>query len=209
MCSEVNSLKTLCSIEEANTFFVDNNIDLLFFDIDLDKENRLYYINKFSEKSSHMILISSQLEFALEVHIYDVIDFIIKPVTDKKLKNSLFKLNGGKRVPFRLIPVKVDQEVFYLSVNNILYFEIKNKDTKIFCKNNKIYETKMALNRYEKIFLPFFIRCHKSFVVNIKEIENIEIESGGIYFAKISNGETLPVGRSFYKRLKKILYNFN
>ena len=200
---QIESIKILSSLEEADIFFLENYIDLLFLDIDLKGKNGLHYLDNFLKKSFHTIVVSGKIEFALKAFEYAVNDFIPKPVTAKRLKNSLGRLSEDTVMPLTSIPVKVNKNIQYIPMNNILYLETKNKETKIFCKNRETYKTQISLSSFEKKLSTNFMRCHKSFIINTKETKNIEIESSGIYYAKISNGESLPVGRSYYQSLKK------
>ncbi|MDH5721577.1 MAG: LytTR family DNA-binding domain-containing protein [Spirochaetia bacterium] len=199
----LTSLKILSSLEEAEIFFQENYIDLLLLDINLQGENGLHYLDRFLERTFHTIIVSGELDYALEAYKYAVIDFIPKPVTSKRLAESIERIYPEKKFSLSAIPVKQENKVYFLKDTSILYIESQKGMTKIFCKEDKEYTTRTTLNSLEEKLSSVFLRVHKSFIVNIKEVENIESESGGNYYAKVTNGETLPIGRSFYTKLKE------
>jgi len=199
----LTSLKILSSLEEAEIFFQENYIDLLLLDINLQGENGLHYLDRFLERTFHTIIVSGEVDYALEAYKYAVIDFIPKPVTSKRLAESIERIYPEKKFSLSGIPVKQENKVYFLKDTSILYIESKKGMTKIFCKEDKEYTTRTTLNSLEEKLSSVFSRVHKSFIINIKEIENIESESGGNYYAKVTNGETLPIGRSFYTKLKE------
>lgn len=47
-----------------------------------------------------------------------------------------------------------------------------------------------------------FIRCHKSFIVNVEYIESFNKS-----ICTLKNGSLIPLGRKYYKEFKKIMYN--
>ncbi|MCB0748970.1 MAG: LytTR family transcriptional regulator DNA-binding domain-containing protein, partial [Ignavibacteriae bacterium] len=50
-----------------------------------------------------------------------------------------------------------------------------------------------------------FIRIHRSYIVNINEVKQVELFEKESYKVKLKNGETLPVSRSGYNKIKEIL----
>lgn len=55
---------------------------------------------------------------------------------------------------------------------------------------------------YEKIEPMGFIRCHKSFIVNIDYIESFNKA-----ICTLKNKVNVPLGRQYYKNFKKVIYN--
>lgn len=76
--------------------------------------------------------------------------------------------------------------------------EVINKRDKFVLLENKIYETKMTMDKIEKELKNHnFYRCHKSFLVNINYVENIKQ-----YVAILDNKEEILVSRHRFKDFK-------
>lgn len=52
-----------------------------------------------------------------------------------------------------------------------------------------------------------FIRIHRSYIVKIKEIKQIELLEKESYQVKLKEGKSLPVSKTGYAKLKEVLAN--
>ena len=95
-----------------------------------------------------------------------------KPITLSRLEdttNRLFEdING---LPKRYI--KIDSKNTIIDENTIEY--IKRDGMKlVFHSNNRDYETYSSFNKIQGNLPDNFIRCHKSFIVNINLIKDVD-----------------------------------
>jgi two-component system LytT family response regulator len=86
-----------------------------------------------------------------------------------------------------------------------MYIEAWDDYVKIHCEDN-VYVKKKTLSFYESCLNKnVFVRCHRSFLVNITQISAIDHPSGDQWELRLKNGFHLPVSRQGYARLKALL----
>lgn len=86
--------------------------------------------------------------------------------------------------------------------SKILYFESKKK--KIYaCTAQCRYAFYGTLNQLEEEYGEHFIRCHRSFMVNRKKIEQIKLSENHLM---LEREVKIPLSRSYKKSVKKYFY---
>ena len=53
---------------------------------------------------------------------------------------------------------------------------------------------------------PMIVRCHRAFLVNLTQVEQVVIKSGTMKLVIKHSGESIPVSRSNMQRVKDSLY---
>lgn len=95
-----------------------------------------------------------------------------------------------------------DNKEYFLSINNILFFEAI--DSKTYAHTNKnVYTTKHRLYELENILPGYFIRISKSAIINSNRILSINRNLTGpglIHFS--SSHKQINVSRQYYKKLR-------
>lgn len=102
------------------------------------------------------------------------------------------------------IPVIRDGATVLCKFSAIYYFESVDKKTFVYTKDN-CYETKYRLYEIEEIAYPYFARCSKAMIVNLKKIRQVSSELGARMNAELLNGENLVIARSYVKDIKRRL----
>ncbi len=64
-----------------------------------------------------------------------------------------------------------------------------------------------TMKRLEQILPAYFFRTHRSYFVNLNEIESFCHVSGGTYELSLKDGTVLPLSRSKYKSLYGLFHN--
>ncbi|MGL4909648.1 MAG: LytTR family DNA-binding domain-containing protein, partial [Cetobacterium sp.] len=102
--------------------------------------------------------------------------------------------------------VNLDSKMFVLSTNDILYIEADEKETHIFTENG-MYSSKMKISQLESVLTDnLFFRCHRSYIVNIDKIVEVEPWFNSTYILKVTNSSfKIAVSRNKVKELKEIL----
>ncbi len=193
---------------DAKDVIYKSDIDLLLIDLNLKGENGFEVLKVFlaNSESSRVIIVTDHLEKAVQAFEYGVLDFVPKPIT----KNRLIKaLNRFKRyahtnkVSIKYFTVKKRHRLIKIIEDDLLYFEGYGHYSKMHLKDGRIEVYDKPLIILESLLGDSFERVHKSYIVKMAALESLSIYPGGKYELILINGDTVPVGRKQYKKLKK------
>ncbi len=104
-----------------------------------------------------------------------------------------------------VVTVNVDDGWIPIPYDDILYIEAKNRKTHIVGKNDDGTHKK-SLNEFD-FFLPRdrFIRCHRSFIINIHHIDAIYPNTHSTFDLKMKDGMMIPVSQTHSSYFRKLL----
>lgn len=198
-CPHLELLNTFDGPVQALAEIQNTQVDLLILDIEMPKMTGLELIASLST-NPFVILVSSKKEYALEAFDYDVIDYLTKPPALPRFLKAVDKvLLRIKNSPIQTdeIFVKVDSQLVKFSLDEFYFFEAFGDYVKAHTKD-KFHVIKKTLSSIEEA-LPVgeFQRIHRSYIVRLDKIVNIE--SSTIEIKK----QILPISGSY----KEVLMN--
>lgn len=99
----------------------------------------------------------------------------------------------------------LDGKICKIRLADICYFEAV--DEKLFAYTvEQIYDVKMRLYEVEHAFCNYhFIRCSKSVVLNIMQLDGISPTLNGRFYAHMKNQEKIIISRQYVKELKRVI----
>tara|TARA_B100000795_G_C22771604_1_gene428127 strand:+ start:71 stop:781 length:711 start_codon:yes stop_codon:yes gene_type:complete len=215
LCNEIKSLKVLEDFPnaiQAIKYLNKNQVDLIFLDIHMPDFNGLDFIRSLKNPPK-IILITSDPNFAIEAFEYDfIIDYLLKPLEFNRFKKAIEKANLKE---LNAISTKINTSIgkeiendFYISIDrrlikidlpSIYLIEAKGDYIKIKTET-KDYIVHSTLKKIEeKLPDSIFLKIHRSFIINIKKI--IDIEDNSVLIKK----DVIPVSRSKRPELMKRL----
>ncbi len=155
----------------------DNVVDLIFLDINMPKLSGLDFIKNFDVKSQ-IIFTTAYPEFAVDAFEYNAADYLVKPISFNRFLKSIEKirhiLNSQNSFTEReWLIIKENKRIYNLKLSNILYLQAFGDYVKIIT-NSKSYLTKDTLSGIQSLLSKKFIKCHRSYIVNLDEIKYIE-----------------------------------
>ncbi|MBX2914991.1 MAG: response regulator transcription factor [Cyclobacteriaceae bacterium] len=166
---------------EAIEYLKTETVDLIFLDMEMPGLSGLQFLDVLTQKPS-IIIVSGEQKYALDAFRYSVADYLLKPVTDYgRFMQAVLKVQGLKETQAKKetpensqLFVKVDSLLQSLAIESILWLEANSDYVKIHTdkKTMMVLSTMKALE--EKLPPDQFVRVHRSFIVNIKHIENID-----------------------------------
>ena len=217
--SSLNLIKKCSNAMEAMEAIQENNIDLLFLDINMPKINGLSFLRGL--KNPPMVIITTAYrEYALEGYELDVIDYLKKPFSferffsaankaiDKakskheKPESFVLKSEVLQQIDESFIFIKSEKITYKIDYKDILYIESVGDYVKIIT-NEKVVMAYQSLKHMEDM-LPEknFPRVHKSFMISISKVNNIE---GNM----IRIGDTtIPIGRTYKNDFMELVNSF-
>lgn len=86
---------------------------------------------------------------------------------------------------------------------SVYYFEAVGE--RVFaCTKDRVYEVRLRLYEAEEAYgACHFIRCSKSILLNLMQLESISPALNGRFFAHMKNGETVMISRAYVPKLKE------
>ena len=192
------------AIEAMSVLTKTNNIQLIFLDIEMPIMNGMELLQSF-DTHPQIILMTSHKDYALEAFEYNVTDYLLKPVTYSRYLKAVKKAaekdreNSVVAAPSTEdIFIKVDSSLIKLSLKDILWIEAMGDYVSINTAEKR-YMVYSTMKRIEEKLPEIFMRVHRSYIVNLNRINNIDD-----YFITI-NKKILSVSRNYKEALMQRL----
>lgn len=101
----------------------------------------------------------------------------------------------------------LDGKLCNIRLEDICYFEAV--DEKLFaCTSDHVYDVKMRLYEVESAYkYCHFIRCSKSVVINLMQLDGISPTLNGRFYAHMKNKEKVVISRQYVKEIRKVMTN--
>lgn len=196
---------------EAAEIMSQQPIDLLFMDIQMPKITGIEFLKSVTHPPK-VILTTAYREYALEGFELNVVDYLLKPITFErffKAVNKYFELTSTSIPVTKEIPTISASELEHIYVNinkknvkvlfkDVLYIESLKDYIKIVTEKENLV-TKDKISDFEQKTPSFFLRIHRSFIVNTRNITAFtsnDVEMGG---------KEIPIGVSYKSEVFKIL----
>ncbi|HCY41827.1 MAG TPA: DNA-binding response regulator [Prolixibacteraceae bacterium] len=201
---ELNLVAEFPNAIQAIKFLNHNPIDLIFLDIHMPDFTGLDFIQTLKSPPK-IILTTSDRNFAIEAFEYDcIVDYLTKPLSqerfDKAVKKALLfnfnikaansKIQVNSTNPSTELFVNIDRRLVKIEFDGILFIESKGDYIQINTekKNITVHSTIKKL----KVKLPpeLFVQVHRSYIINIKKI--VDIEDSSVLIGKT----VIPISRA-------------
>lgn len=182
------------------------DVDILLLDIKMDNINGMDVARKIRQSGNKMeiIFITSLIDYVQDGYEVKAYRYLLKPINLEELKKHLLTcIKEIKLNKKHYIIIKNKSNTYKINSNEITYIEVQKKDMLIHTIN-KDFEVRYSLEKIERdLNLDQFVRCHKSFIVNLNYVENIKPN-----IAILESGEEIPVSRYRYKDVKTKFLKF-
>ena len=196
------SFKTTKENELIN-YINNNSVDVLVLDIQLSsKSTGLDIANKVREhnKNCYIIFTTAHSEFVFLAYQCKTFDYLCKPITKERLEETILRLYEDIKGETRSNKyIKIDNKNTIINEDEIQY--IKRDGMKlVFHTPTRNYEAYSSFAKLQKQLPKNFIRCHKSFIANINNINKLEPISNLVYF---KNNSTCEIGPKYKEDFMK------
>lgn len=195
------------STEAATKVINKEKIDLLFLDINMPGRSGLDFL-EIPSKLPLVILVTAYPEYALVSYEFDVVDYLVKPVSLERFVKAMAKVESlliSKKPVTNKVSgedhffIRADgrhEKIFY---HEVLYLEALLNYIRIVTLH-KSYITYSSLKSIEEKFPEDqFVRIHKSFIISISKVS--AIEGNKVYIGT----KELPISRSLKESIHKLL----
>jgi len=183
----------------------DNQIDILFLDINMPQINGIEF-SKMVPASTRVIFTTAYDQYAVEGFRLNALDYLLKPINYPDFLQAAnkalewFKLTDTGQSSTSIF-IKSGYRMEKLYFDNILYIENQKDYVKFHLEDQKepISSLMSMQSLEEKLPSKIFMRVHRSFIVNLEKIKTIERNC--IVFGK----EYIPVSESYKSKFMEFL----
>ncbi|MCK0179960.1 LytTR family DNA-binding domain-containing protein [Flavobacteriaceae bacterium S0862] len=203
-CEDVDFLNVIkiCNnaLEAMSILNSQNHIDLLFLDINMPKLSGLNFYKSLLNPPD-VIFTTAYSEFALDGFEVNAIDYLLKPFSFERFLAAANKALNKKKSENNsddTIIIKANKVLHQVHPDDILFVEAFGDYVKVH-QENTIITTNSTFTNILKILPKKFVRCHKSFAINLKKMNSL---AGNV----ITIGDkTVPIGQTYKSDFLKSL----
>ncbi len=184
-----------------------DDIDLIFLDIHMPEINGIDFF-KSTENPPAVIFTTGDQSKAVEAFEVNAADYLVKPITFPRFLKAIERVKpkkysqSGDQTSISETDIFINDEgrLTRIPFNDIAVIEAKGDYVLIKLDEQKRYITRSSMKKIENKLPPeSFMRVHRSYIVNLKKIVDIE------EFSILINQEVIPISRNAKSDLLKKL----
>lgn len=199
--------------------------DLLFLDVKMSSGSGFEVLQRLSAEEMPLVIFTTAFdEYAVRAFEAEALDYLLKPFHRERLHEavsrarqhlalrtgSMFKRLTGllsnvpehSTVQERLV-IRSAGKVVFLEVEEIDWIEAAANYVRVHADNN-FYLMRESIGRMANQLDPSrFVRVHRSIIVNVTKIRQLESCNSGEYMVVLKNGKELPCSRGYRSSLEK------
>ncbi|MCK9209717.1 MAG: LytTR family DNA-binding domain-containing protein [Ignavibacteriaceae bacterium] len=200
----------------------DEKPDLVFLDIQMPGKDGFGVIAEIgSENMPPVVFVTAYDQYAIDAFDVNAVDYLLKPFDQERFKVSFnrvldeIKIKRNKSDELRLILNEIKKEkkyldrilinvgakYFFVALKEILYISSAEKYAELHTIKGKYLLRETMTNLEESLDPEMFARIHRSYIVNIEQIQEMQPWSHGDYVVILKNGEKLQMSRRYKDRL--------
>lgn len=214
---ELELVGTCANIAETYKMLKEQEVDILLLDIHLPDLNGMEFAHSHPNLPA-IIFTTAYSEYALESYEVSAVDYLLKPFSFQRFEEAINKVikhtvatdnnNNKTQLPQEEIGspanasymlVKADYKLYKINYADLLYVEGQHEYVSFYTKEKRITALYALKTLEEHLPADRFIRVHKSYIVAIDQIQ--EIDQATI---KVANA-SIPIGGSYRDALLKKL----
>lgn len=202
----------------------DYEVDVIFIDINMPGINGIEAIELLKSKGMtfKVVFITAFDNHAVKAFELNAMDYILKPVSEDRLNQTLDRLildtdiDEGKKLGLLLqqlnkgkhehICFHKDGKLIPVKLNDIIYVKAENKGTLVETKRG-VFVSSATLQEFEKKLMDKdFFRCHRSYLINLNYILQIEPWFNRTYQVVLEDvQEPIPISRNYVQHFKDMM----
>ncbi len=199
-------IDTVHTLEEARAHLRSEPVDLCLLDLNLSGANGYDLLQEAMALPPQVIIVSAHAEQAITAFDYGVIDFVPKPFTPERLQKAFRRYRQKKPGPphTKYLVYRLGYENRLLAIAEIAYFKATRIFVEAHLRDGRRVLLEKHLNQLERILPDSFIRIHRSYIVQIDQIDHFRPEPGARQCMHLKDGTVLPISRYRYKALRQL-----
>jgi DNA-binding LytR/AlgR family response regulator len=192
--------RTFTKPSEAAAYLQATPVDVLFLDIQMPSISGIDFYKNLPQEMM-VIFTTAYSEYAVEGFNLSAIDYLLKPYTLERFTQAVHKahdyynyLQQTEKPAESFIFIRADYSVHKIQLTDILYIEGLDDYLKIHLAGRKPIVARLTMKAMlEQLPAARFVRVHRSFIVPLDSIEQVQAKN-----VMVNNTE-IPIGNRYKK----------
>lgn len=232
-CTDIQVTGKVQSAEEARNFLKSNLVDVMFLDISMPGEDGFQLLSSLTQKNLKTIFVTAHNDYTMQAIKASAVDYLLKPVRIDELQAAVEKvkltvgspaaleqhysllqhfLETHTQIPIQKIAVPQLGSIRFIGLDEIISLQADSNYTIIHLKDMQKLVISKTLKDFEELLDENrFARIHKSYIVNLRYINEYSTIDGGI--VKMCDGSQWSISRrqldSFLLKMKRASLMFD
>ena len=210
-CPDVEILATCQSIDQAYTDILDKKPQIIFLDVDMPPYTGFDLLNRFDDLPFEVIFVTAFDHYAIDAIKFSALYYILKPIRVNELRSSVEKANKklgtssanylnkikDEHNQIKRLVIKSHKGADMIELDHIICLEADNVYTIFHLLGGRQITSSKSLKDYEIMLSDKgFYRSHKSFIVNLRHVKNLDTQEGNLIHLAENN-------KAILSRMKK------
>jgi two-component system LytT family response regulator/two-component system response regulator LytT len=205
--------------EEALALAENLSYDVVFLDINLPDMDGMEVATRLAggADNPYVVFVTAYSEFAVRAFEVSAFDYLVKPVTERRIDQTVDRLlsildatsRPTKEKPVRLerLAVNRSDKTVLLDLHRIYLFQAEGDYTRVVAQGGSYLANYSLRSLAERLDPKEFFRCHRSFIVNLSHVSEIIPLPSNTYGLRLADDRktVLPLSRRQTKELRKRL----
>lgn len=195
--------------------------DIIFLDIELPDGSGFDLLERV-ETRARVIFLTAFGEHALRAFEVNALDYLLKPADPDRLAQALARIDGvtggavaeptgseGDSLPRfsqnDLVCLQESKSLKFCRVSQIAFIQAADYVTEVHLASSKVALVPQSLRRWEERLPDSFVRVHRSTLVNLERVDEVEQTESGWFVHLRDRPDPLPISRRFAQALKSRL----
>jgi two-component system, LytTR family, response regulator len=198
--------------------------DLVLLDVQMPEMDGFGVLRAIgAEHMPPVIFVTAHDRYAIQAFEVNAIDYLLKPVTRERCSQALARVRerlAGEGADNRHVMSLLQQlaappkylarvalrsagKISFVSIEDILFVQAAENYVQLHLKNAR-HLLHVPIATFESSLDPqLFLRIHRSMVVNVKHVQELETGPHGEYIVVLHGGMRLQSSRSYHEKIKK------
>jgi two-component system LytT family response regulator len=196
--------------------------DLLLLDVQMPAMDGFDVLRELGpEHMPPVIFVTAHDQYAIRAFEVNAIDYLLKPVTRERFQLALARMRErgithGESQHFHAllqqlaappkfltrVALRSAGRISFVGVDDVLYVQAAENYVQLHLKNSR-HLLHVPIATLEASLDPqMFLRIHRSMIVNVKQVQELETGAHGEYIVVLKGGARLQSSRSYHDRIK-------
>lgn len=227
---EVSAIRESRDGREAVSAIRESNPDLVFLDVQMPEMDGFEVVRQIgAEHMPQVVFVTAHDQYAIQAFEVNALDYLLKPVIEERFVKALVRAKdhirsnvaadsnrqiiglletiASPRSYVKRLAVRSGSKAVFVDVEDLDWMEGAENYVELHA-GRVSHLLHVTMNTLEKSLDPeIFLRIHRSIIVNLGRIKNLQSGAHGEYVITLRDGTLLQSGRTYSSRLRALINN--